>query len=259
MGEQVLDLYAEVTGQGPDVVLLHGLFGMGSNLKGIARVLSEHYRVHSLDLRNHGQSPHTEFMDYPAMAADVAGYIQHAGIKHCHVIGHSMGGKVAMQLALAKADMVGKLVIADISPVAYAANHDEVFAGLEAVDLGQITTRKQVEAILSQHLSEPAVTQFLLRNLYRDGDKQFHWRMNIAALKHNYANIKAGIDSTEVYSKPTLFIKGELSDYIQPSHREAIMALFPKAELKVIQNTGHWLHAEKPAAFNQQLLKFLKA
>lgn len=257
MNKQSVALFADVLGQGEDVLLLHGLFGMGVNLRGVAKALEGQFRVHCLDLRNHGRSPHCEFMDSASMAADVVQYMDRQNINSCHILGHSMGGKVAMQIALDHPERIKKLVIADISPVAYEANHDAVFAGLNAVDLKAVSRRKEVEEILSEHIVEPAVVQFLLRNIYRDDQGAYHWYMNIPGLQNNYDRIKAGIKSGSVFDGAVLFIKGEHSDYIQPSHRSAILALFPQADLKVIQNTGHWLHAEKPAAFNQQVLRFL--
>ena len=256
MSEQSVVLNAEVVGQGKDVLLLHGLFGMGSNLRGVANALAESFRVHSLDLRNHGGSPHCAVMNYSAMAADVASYMLSHNIDQGHVLGHSMGGKVAMQLALDKPELVDRLVVADISPVAYSANHDTVFAGLNAVDLTSVSSRREVGAILADYIEEPAVVQFLLRNLYRDDHKQYHWYMNVQNLQANYASIKAGLNAASIFEGEVLFIKGENSDYILPEHRENIVGLFPNARVKVIQNTGHWLHAEKPAAFNQQVLTF---
>ncbi|MGK0440945.1 MAG: esterase [Pseudohongiellaceae bacterium] len=258
MREQSITLYAEAFGQGQDVLLLHGLFGMGSNLKGVARALEADFRVHCLDLRNHGLSPHTADMSYPLMAGDVYRYMQRQGIESCHVLGHSMGGKVAMQLALQYPECVDRLVVADISPVAYQANHDNVFAGLLAVDFEQVVNRKDVEKVLKHHVEEPAVIQFLLRNLYRDYSGRYSWRMNVAALDQCYNNIKACLNSDHVFEGAVLFLKGEHSDYILPAHKEAILQLFPKADLKVVQNTGHWLHAEKPTVFNQQVVRFFK-
>ncbi|MCR8922736.1 alpha/beta fold hydrolase [Dasania sp. GY-MA-18] len=261
MSKQALSLYAQVeateAANAETVLLLHGLFGMGVNLGAVAKALAAHYQVHSLDLRNHGQSPHSECMGYELMAADVLAYMDVQGIAQAHVLGHSMGGKVAMQLALSQPQRVSKLIVADISPVAYEANHTDVFAGLNAVDFDTINNRRDAEAVLAQHVQEPAVRQFLLRNMYRDENKRFAWRMNVAALEANYDAIKAGLEQEAVFEGEVLFIKGEQSDYILPEHRERILQLFPKASVKVIQNTGHWLHAEKPAAFNLLCLNFL--
>ncbi|WP_339674367.1 alpha/beta fold hydrolase [Dasania marina] len=262
--EQALQLHAHLEQPStamPDresVILLHGLFGMGINLGSVAKALAEHYSVHSLDLRNHGLSPHSPLMSYPLMANDVLAYMDAQGIAQAHVLGHSMGGKVAMQLALSQPERVSKLIVADISPVVYEASHDAVFAGLKAVDFSAVNNRRDADAMLAAHVQEPAVRQFLLRSMYRGDDKRFAWRMNVAALEANYTEIKSGLDQQTVYPGEVLFIKGEQSDYILPQHRERILQLFPKASVKVIQNTGHWLHAEKPEAFNLLCLNFLQ-
>lgn len=257
MSEPSVNLRAVSEGAGSDVILLHGLFGMGSNLGGVAKALAGQFKVHSLDLRNHGESPSSHAMSYPLMAGDVIAYMDAQGISQAALLGHSMGGKVAMQVALAYPERVSQLIVADISPVAYEANHDSVFAGLNAVDLEGLANRRDADAVLAMHIEEQAVRQFLLRNLYKREGEYFAWRMNIAALESNYDYIKAGLTSANSYTGEVLFIKGELSDYILPEHRNNVIELFPKAGVKVIQNTGHWLHAEKPAAFNQLCLNFL--
>lgn len=253
-----MKLYSKVMGEGFPVVLVHGLFGMGDNLAMIARPLAEQFEVHCLDLRNHGRSPRADSMAFGAMAADVEEYLRDRGIERAHILGHSLGGKVAMQLALTAPARVEKLVVADIAPVTYnKRGHDDVFAGLMAVDLGSLAARKDADTQLAGHIHDAGVRQFILKNLYRDETGNFNWRINIEALHACYDQMREGIDSDRPFSGEVLFIKGGESPYIQEGHRETIMRLFPNARLKILQGAGHWLHAEKPVAFNRIVLAFL--
>lgn len=250
-------LFATKTGHGPAIILLHGLFGMGSNLSVIARTLSETHEVHSLDLRNHGRSPWVDSMRFVDMAEDVACYMDEQELESCYLLGHSLGGKVAMQLALLAPQRVKRLIVADIAPVAYQGHHNDVFAGLHAVDLASLNSRAEAASVLNEYVHDEGIRQFLLKNLYRDEQKQFAWRMNVEALSTCYDDMRQGLVEDGSFHAPVLFIKGELSKYILPEHREVIDRLFPHAQFKIIQNTGHWLHAEKPSAFNRLILNFL--
>ncbi len=252
-------LHSSVTGEGPPLILLHGLFGMGSNLSMIARSLAEHFQVYSLDLRNHGRSPRADSMRFSEMANDVVAFMDQQQLGRVQLLGHSLGGKVAMQLALQCPERVERLVVADIAPVAYSGHHDDVFAGLNAVDLDTLSSRGDAEAILAQSITEVGVRQFILKNLYRNQQGKFEWRLNISAIEHCYSDLRQANQSDTPFTGPALFIKGELSNYIKEEHRAAIERLFPSAQLKVIQNTGHWLHAEKPVTFNNIVKDFLLA
>lgn len=243
-------------GQGQPVILIHGLFGNLDNLGRLAKSLSEHFDVISLDLPNHGLSSHISEFDYPLLAQIVSDFISTLGISQCHVVGHSMGGKVAMQLALDYPSMVQSLTVADIAPVQYTDRHSKVFSALNAVDVTTLTTRAQAMAVVTSCGIDNATAQFLLKNLAKS-DEQLIWRCNIENLKNNYINIINGLTPNLVYTGPTLFIKGEKSDYINATHRPMIMAHFPHANAKIIQGTGHWLHAEKPASFNKIVTDFI--
>ncbi len=240
----------------PPVILLHGLFGSAANLGMVARGLAPHFSVYSLDLPNHGQSPRTEHMSYDDMATDVAGFIDSMKLGPCQLLGHSMGGKVAMQLALQRADCVSKLVVADIAPVQYPPHHDNVLAGLEAVAEAGPDSRREADAVLAKFVEEAGVRAFLLKSWQRDESGSHHWLINRRAIRANYPKLGEA-NRGEGFAGPTLFIKGSESDYVLAEHRSAIAALFPNAQLKVIQGTGHWLHAEKPALFNKLVLRFL--
>jgi esterase len=194
-------------------------------------------------------------MGLDAMAGDIVALQQHLGIAASHVLGHSLGGKVAMQLALRYPERVQRLAIADIAPVGYAPHHQAIFAGLQAIDLVHLRQRSDAEPILAQFIEEPAVRLFLLKSLYRDGE-QFRWRFNLPVLIDSYRELLAAPHG-EPFNGPTLFIKGELSDYIVAEYEPAIRKLFPNFTFKSIAGTGHWLHAEKPAAFNKLIQQFL--
>lgn len=240
------------------VILLHGLFGMGSNLGMVAKPLAESYRVYSLDLRNHGRSFRAESMLFSEMADDVERFMDSEGISSAYIIGHSLGGKVAMQLALQASARVSAMVIADIAPVAYLGSHDEVFAGLQAIDLQSIGSRREAELVLQDYVVDAGVRMFLMKSLYKDDTGVFAWRMNVDALHTCYGQMRAAVHAEKPFYGPTLFIKGEKSDYITEQHRDAIAALFPAAKIKMIQNTGHWLHAEKTVAFNRLVKNFFE-
>lgn len=247
----------QIQGQGSPVLLIHGLFGSLENLNSIARALNEKYQVISIDLPNHGRSYHSEHLSYEMIAGDIDELRKHLTIEKWHILGHSMGGKSAMQYALQHPKKVEKLIVADISPVSYqGSNHSNVFNGLNAVPLNNIHSRKEAYEHLSKHVVEEGVRQFLLKSLYKT-DTGFNWRFNVQLLADEYKTITGWPDSDLVFTGDVLFIKGQNSDYILPEHRENVLKHFPNSQAKVIHNTGHWLHAEKPSAFNRLVEQFL--
>ena len=270
----VVDLHVRELGdQGPAAVLLHGLFGSGDNLAGLGAALAEHYRVLLVDLRNHGRSGWSETMTLEAMAADVAALLKNRDLAPAVVVGHSLGGKVAMQLALQAPRLVDALVIADIAPVRYPPHHQQIFAGLGAVKLDRIESRADADKMLAGHVAEPTVRGFLLKSLTAEGRQapraraaedqeqdqeqgRFHWRFHWRALERGYTDLSA-VPEGQPFDKPALFIKGERSDYILPEYETAIRERFPRAVLQSIDGTGHWLHAEQPARFNDLVRDFL--
>ena len=244
-------------GQGPAVILIHGLFGSLDNLGLLARALCEHYRVISVDLRNHGASFHSSEMSYPAQATDILTLMDRLNIAEATLIGHSMGGKVTMQVAKLAPARVTKLVVADMAPVAYPhSRHQNVFAGLNATLRTPPQSRSEAEAMLAQHIEIAGVRQFLLKSFAR-GEHGWGWRFNVPALEQNYANIMGWPEDEHRFEGPVLFIKGGDSDYMQPQYSETALAQFPAAKVRVIAGTGHWLHAEKPALFNKLVVDFL--
>ncbi len=247
------------SGDGPPVVLLHGLFGSGNNLGALARALADTHSVYCPDLPNHGRSGWLEDASLATMADCVAHWMLHQGLPRSQFVGHSLGGKVAMQLALARPDLVSALVVADIAPVDYPAQHDAVFAALEAVAAGQCTLRDAAAALMAPHLQEQQVIQFLLSSLRRDADGVYRWRFNLEGLRRGYGAVRSKPVSSAPYRGPVLFIKGGESDYIREEHRAHILSLFPGAAVKIMPGCGHWLHAQRPGLFNSLVQRFLLA
>lgn len=238
------------------MIILHGLFGSWENWGTQARQYAEQHRVIVVDARNHGRSPHDAEMNYPAMADDVIRLMDQQGIDSAHILGHSMGGKTAMHLAFNHAHRVNKLIVVDISPRQYDRHHNQVFDGLYQIDPQSVSSRKVADERLQQYVPEIAVRSFLLKNLVRTEDNAWRWRINLNALFSQYDHIIDAVDGTP-FMGDALFIKGELSDYITERDRDDIARLVPNAQLKMIQKTGHWPHAEKGNAFARIVLNFL--
>ncbi|MBT4520976.1 MAG: alpha/beta fold hydrolase [Halieaceae bacterium] len=245
------------TGQGATVIVLHGLFGMGSNLGALARSLQAEHRVYSVDLPNHGRSDWLSGADIPAMADCIGEWMDQRGLRKASFVGHSLGGKVAMEVALQHSRRVNALVVADIAPVSYEPHHDSVFAALDAVSSAHCESRAQAAVLMAEHVSEQMVIQFLLMSLQRNAEGLYHWRFNLEEIKNSYGAIRAGLGSNRTYTGPVLFVKGGESDYILESHRDPIRNMFPQSTLKIMRGCGHWLHAEQPRLFNSIVQRFL--
>lgn len=250
--------FKQYSESGEPLIILHGLFGSLSNWGGQSRQLATDFTVYGLDLRNHGASPHSNDMNYTVMAQDVLEFMDDHGIERCHLLGHSMGGKTAMQAALSAPHRIDRLIVVDIAPVRYSGQHDSILDGLEAIDLGSIASRNEADKILAEYVPDELVRQFLLTNLVRAAEGEFNWRINLSVLKDSYDRLREAPASDGVFEGPTLFIKGALSNYIDEEHRDAILARFPSAKTKVIMHTGHWLHAEKPQTFYRIVHGFLR-
>jgi len=254
-----IELNSSVKGTGRIIILLHGLFGSLDNLGRVATELSREFQVHSLDLRNHGKSPHSSEMNYAIMAQDVINYMAVSGINTAIVLGHSMGGKVAMTMALNFPKQVESLIVADIAPVTYPLHHQDIFDGLGAVNFKLQRTRQEVDSILAKYIETKGVRQFLMKNLERcDDSGGFKWRLNLEDIRNNYENILESPPLGSPFERDILFIAGGLSDYIKAEYREETLASFPNAQIKVISDASHWLHAENPRIFINICLKFLK-
>jgi len=247
-----LELAYTETGEGPPLVILHGLFGSSRNWASVARQLGETHRVFAVNLRNHGTSPWAETMDYGEMAEDVHAFLAHHGLAGATVMGHSMGGKTAMCLALKYGHDVGRLIVVDIAPVAYTHTHLPYVEAMRAVDLG--TARAEVDRQLEEAIPEAALRGFLLHNLISE-DGRLTWRINLSALAANMNSLIGYPEEFEghTYVGPTHFISGAASDYVREEHHSRIRDLFPKAETESIPKAGHWVHAEQPTAFLERV------
>lgn len=245
---------------GEPLLILHGLFGSLSNWSWHSKKFAEHFTVYALDLRNHGNSPHADAMSYAVMAQDVVDFMDDQGIGSAHVLGHSMGGKVAMQLAMDHPERVRRLVIADIAPVQYGGErgeHDEIFDGMCALDVEALSSRSEAGKQLAAWVEDELVRQFLLSNLARDDEGNYSWRINLPALRDSYPSLRDKPSGEGVFDREVLFIRGDLSDYINVSHRDETLRHFPQATIKTLMQAGHWLHAEKPETFNRLVFDFL--
>tara|TARA_R110001592_G_C13159388_1_gene748792 strand:- start:1758 stop:2534 length:777 start_codon:yes stop_codon:yes gene_type:complete len=256
MGSELLSV--SIKGEGEAVIILHGLFGSSDNLSRVAIELEKEYQVFRVDLRNHGNSFHHKDMNYILMVEDVKKYMDAYGIDTAYFIGHSMGGKVAMSFALNYPEKVQKLIVADIAPVTYPPHHKEILEGLSSIPLNSISNRREADEYLAKHIEESGVRQFLLKSLDFSNKQIPVWKFNLSAILENYDQILVGITSTQQFKGDTLFIAGGKSDYIKPDYKLKTMALFPKAKLKIIPETSHWLHAEKPRVFISICQRFLE-
>lgn len=244
---------------GRALIVMHGLFGSARNWGGIARKLAEKHKVFALDLRNHGASSWTGSMTYEEMADDVSGFIEAHGIEEPVVIGHSMGGKVAMQLALREPDLAKALVVVDIAPVSYGHDMLDYVAAMQMLDLASKERRAEIEEELAGKVADPGITAFLMTNLER-ANGGFQWRINLTAISAGMSGILSfNAPEGSTYRGPTLFIAGGNSAYIRDSHKPRIMELFPKARTVTIKDAAHWVHADRPDAFVKTVDAFLDA
>jgi len=254
-----MKLVYKTYGHGPPLVILHGLFGMGDNWRTFARMAEEQVTTIAVDLRNHGRSPHSDEMSYAAMADDVLELMTDLGLPSAAVMGHSMGGKVAMTLALADPARVERLIVVDMTPREYGRHHDDVIRAIGSVTGDDFQSRESVEARLTQMLDrDPAVTQFLMKNLTRLDDGSLTWKSNMPGIIAAYPQIMAAVDSIHPYEGPVAFIRGERSGYVRDEDMPMIHRLFPRATIYTIPGAGHWVHAEQPKLFAETVLDFLE-
>jgi pimeloyl-ACP methyl ester carboxylesterase len=244
--------------EGRPLVLLHGLFGSSSNWVSIARQLCERFRVIVPDLRNHGRSPHADEVGYPAMSEDLVGLLDDLNLDAVGLVGHSMGGKVAMWTALHARDRVDALVVVDMAPVSYRHGFEDVLAPMRALPLEEITDRRDADRRLGIALPNPALRGYLLQNLQSEAGR-WRWRLNLEALAEGVETIVSfpTPKPNAQFLGPALFLYGGESDYVRPEHQTQIQRLFPFARLRAVPGAGHWVYADKPAEFVQAVRAFL--
>jgi esterase len=246
-------------GTGFPLIILHGLFGSLDNWQTVARKLAEHFSVYVVDQRNHGASPHSEVFNYQVMAEDLLEFMDSHDLRRAHLLGHSMGGKTAMQFALSYPERTEKLIVADIAPKAYPPWHVPIFEALLSLDLSQYRSRKEIGDALSSGIPEAPLRQFLLKNLTTNPDGSYRWKINLEGIYNNYGALSGELATGgKTFEGPTLFIRGEHSDYILDSDEAAIRQIFPQAQFSIIQNAAHWLHAEKPVEFTNVAISFVR-
>jgi pimeloyl-ACP methyl ester carboxylesterase len=244
----------------PPLVIAHGLFGSGRNFNTLGRRWTAGRRVLLLDMRNHGSSPWADEMDYPAQAADLAEAVERLAGGSAVLLGHSMGGKVAMALALTRPDLLAGLIVADIAPIAYSHTHLPFVQAMRAVDLGQVRRRSDADPLLAEGVPDPMLRAFLLQNLVVE-DGEARWRINLEAIEREMPRLTGWPERWPHgrFEGPTLFLHGGASDYLPPESRERVARLFPAAEIAAVEGAGHWLHAEKPAEFAAAVERWLAA
>lgn len=254
------ELNYTVTGTGKPLLVLHGLFGSGKNWQSHTRKFAAHFEVFNIDLRNHGESFHADEMNYSVMADDVLHLTQSLAIDRCHVLGHSMGGKVAMTLAAKNPALLERLVVADIAPVAYFHHYDDLIGPMLALRLDRLESRAEADQLLRQNIPEDQLRAFLLHNLARTTDS-WRWRVNWEVIQRDMEWLTGYSEMPDdwMIDAPTLFLRGANSDYIGKPEIEVIEAHFDDARIETIDDAGHWLHAEQPEAFTRLAVKFLQA
>lgn len=251
-----MKLFYRELGNGQPIIILHGIFGSSDNWLTQARMLSDTYHVYSVDQRNHGQSPHSDEFDYQSMAADLLEFIDGHQLNNPIIIGHSMGGKVSMNFAVAHPDKLSKLIVVDISPRPYNLEHYVILDGLKAVPINTIFSRNEADAALEPYVPEPDVRQFLLKNLQRKPEGGFTWKIKLGSIDKNLPKIGYDLQYTGKFEKPTLFIRGGRSKYVRNEDMAKITEVFPLAVLETL-DTGHWVQAEKPVEFVEMVKNWL--
>ena len=257
---------------GPPLIIVHGLYGASDNWVSIARDLSDHFEVFAVDQRNHGESPHDEVHTYAAMRDDLREFMDDQGIEKATLLGHSMGGKTVISFAMAWPERVESLIVVDIAPIAYhdlavhsqmTANHAKMIDAMMDLDLEQMESREDASRALAVKIGSERIRLFLLKNLTREQDQSFTWKINLPVLKKSLDEIMDGLPTEEHIKKggikgfPVFFVRGENSDYIRPEDHDVIRKLFPTAEIVSIPNSGHWVHAEQPDLLVKNLKYFL--
>ncbi|EAS20472.1 alpha/beta fold hydrolase [Nonlabens mediterrranea] len=252
-------LHSIILGEGTPLVILHGFLGMADNWKTLGKEWSKHgYQVHLLDQRNHGRSLHSTEFNYTLLANDINDYCKEHDLSDIYLLGHSMGGKVAMKVATDFPNLVKKLVVADIAPKNYAPHHSDIINGLKSINFDEIKNRKEADEQLSLRIPDFGTRQFLLKSLYRIDKNRYGWRFNLDVLGNSQQMIGTQEPINTPIKIPTLFVRGAKSGYINENDFVIIEHAFAKANLKTVPDAGHWLHAEQPEIFYRMVTDFLE-
>jgi len=251
-------LHSNILGKGQPFIILHGFLGMGDNWKTLGKKFSElGFEVHLVDQRNHGRSFHSDEFNYEVLIQDLKEYCDAYQLEDMVLLGHSMGGKAAMLFAATHPKMVSKLIVADISPRYYPVHHDVILEGLSALDFNSINTRKEADTVLANYISDFGIRQFLLKSVYWENKGKLGLRVNLKALREKVEEVGEALPSSLTFEKDTLFLHGDKSEYIGAEDETLIKLQFPKAKIEIISNAGHWLHAENPKEFYDNVIQFI--
>lgn len=253
-----MNLHFKVYGSGEPLIILHGLLGSLDNWQTLGKQYAEDFTVFIIDQRNHGKSPHSKAFSYQILSEDLLEFCEQNHIYKTHLLGHSMGGKVAMQFALENEDYLDKLIVADIAPVRYEAGHNEVFNALMSADIQHAESRKEIENQIQQTIPDFGTRQFLMKGLTRDENNNFKWKFNLDALWSNYDDILGSFETEHRFEGPSLFINGSESQYVLPEYQDKIDRYFPANQRETIKGAGHWLHAQNPKEFYEKTIHFLR-
>lgn len=252
-----MKLNHKIIGEGKPLIILHGVFGSLDNWFSVGKSLSESRKVILVDLRNHGQSPHNSVFNYGVMAEDVVELIEDLVFDRVDLMGHSMGGKVAMEVATRFTPLVDRLIVVDIGPKKYPPHHEDIYKGFRSLNLQKLTSRNEADQLLSEKIADFGVRQFMLKNLNRKSEGGFEWKLNLDAIESNASEIGAPLTSEAQFPGKTLFIGGARSRYIQQEDYSLIAKHFPQSHIEMVADAGHWVHAEKPSELQKIIEKFL--
>jgi len=255
-----MKLFYRTYGNGAPVIILHGLFGMSDNWATFGKQLAKEYEVFIPDLRNHGRSPHSNEFDYTFLLNDLVEFIQEQNLRDIILIGHSMGGKVAMLAALSHPEIIKKLIVLDISPVSKTPSPEimQIIEAIKTLDLCGLDSREEIKKQLAGIIEKRKIVEFLLKNIQRLESNTFSWKFNVASVSENLEKIADGIETETIFNKPTLFIGGEKSDYITGENIYQVFQIFPEAQIDVISNAGHWLHVDAPEELLDIVMDFIR-
>ncbi|MEM0941172.1 MAG: alpha/beta fold hydrolase [Bacteroidota bacterium] len=253
-----MKLHFRTLGEGYPMIVLHGVFGSSDNWQTVGKDFADTYKVYLIDLRNHGKSPHSDVFNYDVMAEDLRELLHDEKLKEAYLIGHSMGGKVAMNFATKYPEKVKKLIVVDIAPKHYPPHHQQIFKGFKSVELNKLRNRKDADDQMASIISNFGIRQFILKNLEREKDGNFKWKLNLKAIEKAAEEIGVGLEKKAANFKgDTLFVAGSKSNYILEKDHELIRSFFPKATILTIEGAGHWVHAEKPKELQTVVSNFI--